>query len=132
MQSPKSFLGQNASSQYKKITSSLVNNSSSSTTMQASKFEGNSFRLMLLTLMVLQNSATVLVGRYTRSSVPKEEMFIVGNFVLTTEFTKVSFGHVSCNITYYWCVSLYIALVDQYFMPFKILTYLQTSLVVLV
>lgn len=89
MQSPKSFLGQNASSQYKKITSSLVNNSSSSTTMQASKFEGNSFRLMLLTLMVLQNSATVLVGRYTRSSVPKEEMFIVGNFVLTTEFTKL-------------------------------------------
>lgn len=48
------------------------------------------FKLMLLALMVVQNSSTVLVGRYTRSSVPKDELFIVNHLVLVTEIAKVS------------------------------------------
>ena len=47
------------------------------------------FKLLLLVLMVAQNSSTVLVGRYTRSSVPKDELFIVSNLVLVTEVAKV-------------------------------------------
>eukprot|EP00545_Synedropsis_sp_CCMP1620_P009508 CAMPEP_0119013578 /NCGR_PEP_ID=MMETSP1176-20130426/8527_1 /TAXON_ID=265551 /ORGANISM="Synedropsis recta cf, Strain CCMP1620" /LENGTH=379 /DNA_ID=CAMNT_0006966679 /DNA_START=63 /DNA_END=1202 /DNA_ORIENTATION=- len=49
----------------------------------------SSFKLMLLALMVMQNSCTVLVGRYTRSSVPKDELFIVNHLVLVTEFAKL-------------------------------------------
>lgn len=47
------------------------------------------FRLLLLSLMVLQNSFTVLVGRYTRSSVSADESFIVNNFLVVTEFSKL-------------------------------------------
>jgi len=49
----------------------------------------SNFRVLLLALMVLQNSCTVLVGRYTRSSVKEDETFIVNNFVLVTELTKL-------------------------------------------
>lgn len=47
------------------------------------------FKLMLLVLMVAQNASSVLVGRYTRSSAPKEELFIVNRLVLVTEVGKV-------------------------------------------
>ena len=60
-----------------------------------SKKDGSSsmggFKLLLLALMVLQNSSTVLVGRYTRSSVPKDDLFNVNHLVLITELTKVRF-----------------------------------------
>ncbi|KAI2508942.1 Nucleotide-sugar transporter [Fragilaria crotonensis] len=46
------------------------------------------FKLMLLVLMVAQNASTVLVGRYTRSSAPKEDLFIVNRLVLVTEVGK--------------------------------------------
>lgn len=39
--------------------------------------------------MVLQNSATVLVGRYSRSSVPKEELYVVNNLIIITEVGKL-------------------------------------------
>ena len=47
------------------------------------------FKLILLIGMVLQNSATVLVGRYTRSSVPKEELYVVNHLILVTEIGKL-------------------------------------------
>ena len=47
------------------------------------------FKLMLLTGMVLQNSATVLVGRYTRSSVPADELYVVNHLILVTEIGKL-------------------------------------------
>jgi hypothetical protein len=47
------------------------------------------FKLLLLTLMVVQNSSTVLVGRYTRSTGPKEDLFVVNHLVLITEVAKV-------------------------------------------
>lgn len=46
------------------------------------------FKLFLLVLMVLQNSSTVLVGRYSRSSVPKQELYVVNHLILVTEVAK--------------------------------------------
>jgi hypothetical protein len=78
------------------VTSSAMANNA------ADKKEGasaamNGFKLMLLALMVLQNSATVLVGRYTRSNAPKDDLFIVNHLVLVTELAKVN---VECNECY--------------------------------
>jgi len=56
---------------------------SSKTTNNASYF-----KLFLLVLMVLQNSSTVLVGRHSRSSVPKEELYVVNHLILVTEVAK--------------------------------------------
>lgn len=47
------------------------------------------FKLILLTGMVLQNSATVLVGRYTRSSVPADQLYVVNHLILITELGKL-------------------------------------------
>lgn len=50
------------------------------------------FKLILLTGMVLQNSATVLVGRYTRSSVPTNELYVVNHLIVITEIGKLIFS----------------------------------------
>ena len=50
---------------------------------------GAAFRLVLLVLMVLQNTATVLVGRYTRASVSKEDSYVVNHLIITCEAVKV-------------------------------------------
>ena len=47
------------------------------------------FKLILLAGMVLQNSLTVLVGRYTRSSVPAEELYVVNHLIMITEIGKL-------------------------------------------
>lgn len=47
-----------------------------------------SFKLLLLTLMVLQNSSVVLVGRYTRASVSIEDSYVVNHLILVAEFMK--------------------------------------------
>jgi hypothetical protein len=47
------------------------------------------FKFILLVLMVAQNASTVLVGRYARTSAPKEELVIVNHLVLVTEVGKV-------------------------------------------
>lgn len=49
----------------------------------------NTLKLMLLALMVIQNSSVVLVGRYTRASVRTEDAFVVNQFVLVTELCKL-------------------------------------------
>ena len=51
-------------------------------------------KIILLVVMVLQNSATVLVGRYTRSrpGVTKEDMYVVNHLILVTEAAKVRKG----------------------------------------
>jgi len=48
------------------------------------------FKLMLLAMMVLQNSATVLVGRYTRAGIPKEDQYQVNHLIFICEFTKLA------------------------------------------
>ena len=47
-----------------------------------------SFRMMLLTAMVIQNSTTVLVGRHTRSSLPEEELYNVNHLIMVCEIAK--------------------------------------------
>lgn len=44
---------------------------------------------MLLVMMVLQNSATVLVGRYTRAGVPKSELCDVNHLIVVVELGKL-------------------------------------------
>lgn len=52
------------------------------------KGAANSFKLFLLVMMVAQNSATVLVGRYTRSSVPKDMLYDVNHLIIIVELGK--------------------------------------------
>jgi UDP-sugar transporter A1/2/3 len=49
----------------------------------------SSFKLMLLTMMVLQNSSTVLVGRYTRAGVPEAELYDVNHLITIIELSKL-------------------------------------------
>ena len=53
---------------------------------------------MLLVGMVLQNSATVLVGRYTRAGVPEEDRYIVNHLIVVTELGKLL---LSCCFEWY-------------------------------
>ncbi len=47
------------------------------------------FKAILLGMMVLQNSATVLVGRYTQAGVPKEDQYNVSHLIVITECGKL-------------------------------------------
>jgi len=49
--------------------------------------------------MVIQNSTTVLVGRYTRSSVGKDELYQVSNLILVTEVVKLILSTILEEIT---------------------------------
>jgi UDP-sugar transporter A1/2/3 len=68
---------------------------------QTDFFATPAFKLILLTGMVLQNSATVLVGRYTRASVPVDDLYVVNHLILITEIGKLLlscvFEYVSTN-----------------------------------
>ncbi|KAL7557570.1 hypothetical protein ACA910_010237 [Epithemia clementina (nom. ined.)] len=57
-----------------------------------------SFKLLLLTMMVLQNSSTVLVGRYSRSAVPAADMYEVSHLLLICELAKLI---LSCCLEFY-------------------------------
>ena len=46
------------------------------------------FKLLLLAMMVVQNSSTVLVGRYTRAGVPKEDLYQVNHLIFLCELAK--------------------------------------------
>jgi hypothetical protein len=47
------------------------------------------FKVLLLLLMVLQNSSSVLVARHTRTNIPKDQLYVVNHLILMTEATKV-------------------------------------------
>jgi solute carrier family 35 (UDP-sugar transporter), member A1/2/3 len=61
-------------------------------------FSTPAFKLILLTGMVLQNSATVLVGRYTRTSVAAVDLYVVNHLILVTEVGKLI---LSCVFEYF-------------------------------
>ncbi|GKY91905.1 hypothetical protein MPSEU_000162100 [Mayamaea pseudoterrestris] len=63
------------------------NSSSSGKAFQTSSMQ--TFKLMLLVGMVLQNSSTVLVGRYTRSSVAKQDLYNVNHLICICELAKL-------------------------------------------
>jgi hypothetical protein len=54
----------------------------------------NGFKLLLLLGMVAQNSMTVLVGRYTRSTGRKEDLYVVNHLLIVTELAKVGLSYV--------------------------------------
>jgi UDP-sugar transporter A1/2/3 len=64
-------------------------NGSSKMSKSGDFFASPSFKLMLLTGMVLQNSATVLVGRYTRAGIPPDELYVVNHLIVVTEVGKL-------------------------------------------
>lgn len=47
------------------------------------------FKILLLVMMVAQNSSTVLVGRHTRSSVSDDKLYSVNHLITTCELLKV-------------------------------------------
>ncbi|CAB9527935.1 UDP-galactose translocator [Seminavis robusta] len=55
------------------------------TKLMASK---SNLKSVLLVLLVIQGSSAVLVGRYTRSSVPEEDLYDIGHLVLVIECFK--------------------------------------------
>jgi len=67
-------------------------NTTTSKVSHAMTGDGNvsmaSFKLLLLVLMVLQNSSAVLVGRYTRSNRPQDDMYEVSHLILICEAVK--------------------------------------------
>eukprot|EP00560_Eucampia_antarctica_P006392 CAMPEP_0197827290 /NCGR_PEP_ID=MMETSP1437-20131217/4106_1 /TAXON_ID=49252 ORGANISM="Eucampia antarctica, Strain CCMP1452" /NCGR_SAMPLE_ID=MMETSP1437 /ASSEMBLY_ACC=CAM_ASM_001096 /LENGTH=368 /DNA_ID=CAMNT_0043428081 /DNA_START=52 /DNA_END=1158 /DNA_ORIENTATION=+ len=67
--------------------------------------DGNSasFKLMLLALMVVQNSSTVLIGRYTRSTKAAEDLYIVNHLIIAAELGKLV---LSCLLEMYESKSL--------------------------
>ena len=82
-------------------TMSTTTATTSTTTTSTIKDGSNmaAFKLLLLTLMVVQNSSTVLVGRYTRSTGAKEDLFVVNHLVLITEVAKVRTQLLLCPTT---------------------------------
>lgn len=56
------------------------------------------FKLFLLAMMVLQNSSTVLVGRYTRAGVAEADLYEVSHLILITEAGKFL---LSCALEFY-------------------------------
>lgn len=48
-----------------------------------------SFKLLLLGLMVVQNSSVVLLGRYTRASKATDDLYVVNHFIMAAEFGKL-------------------------------------------
>lgn len=57
-----------------------------------------SFKLLLLVMMVFQNSSAVLVGRYTRSAIPQEQLYQVSHLVLVSELAKFV---LSCGLEFW-------------------------------
>lgn len=58
---------------------------------------GQTFRLVLLILMVIQNTSAVLLTQYTRASVSKEECYVVNHVIVICETVKVR-----CSPSYIW------------------------------
>lgn len=50
------------------------------------------FRLFLLFLMTAQNSSVVLLSRYTRSGVNKEDLYVINDMVMVSEMAKFIFA----------------------------------------
>lgn len=61
-------------------------------------FASKKFKLILLVGMVLQNSATVLVGRYTRAGVRVEDRYVVNHLIVMSEIFKLL---LSCALEQY-------------------------------
>lgn len=61
----------------------------SAPTSAASAKKDQLFRLFLLFLMTAQNSSVVLLSRYTRAGVSKEDLYVINDMVMVSEMAKV-------------------------------------------
>lgn len=61
-------------------------------------FSSTTFKMILLVGMVLQNSATVLVGRYTRAGIRPEDRYVINHLIVITEIGKLL---LSCVFEYF-------------------------------
>lgn len=52
----------------------------------------NKFKLGLLVLVVVQNSAAILVGRFTRTSLPATDLYDINHFIVIAELLKFIFS----------------------------------------
>lgn len=60
------------------------------------------FKTLLLSIMVIQNSSTVLVGKFTRSSVPTGQRYEVAHMMIVTEFLKLVLSSLmECSLSGY-------------------------------
>ena len=55
----------------------------------ASSKQDSLFRLFLLFLMAAQNTSVVLLSRYTRAGVNKEDLYVINDMVMVSEMAKV-------------------------------------------
>ena len=62
--------------------------------IEDSNFVSNKFKLGLLLLVVLQNSCAILVGRFTRTSVPAADLYDINHFIVISELLKFIFSAV--------------------------------------
>jgi len=69
--------------------SSSTSTSSSSQNSNNDFFASSTFKLILLSAMVLQNSATVLLGRYTLAGVAVNDQYNVNHLIVVTEIGKL-------------------------------------------
>ena len=64
------------------------------------------FQLFLLSLMVCQNTATVLMFRYLRFTVPPAHRFHISHFIFVVEVSKVRVSECMClSVCVYWFVT---------------------------
>lgn len=60
-------------------------------TSASSAKQDSLFRLFLLFLMAAQNTSVVLLSRYTRAGVNKEDLYVINDMVMVSEMAKVRF-----------------------------------------
>jgi len=70
------------------VGANTKNASTSKNIGNESKSSPARFKVLLLLLMVLQNSSSVLVARHTRTNIPKDQLYVVNHLILMTEATK--------------------------------------------
>jgi solute carrier family 35 (UDP-sugar transporter), member A1/2/3 len=75
------------------------NGSSMNAPASAAAAAAAQFKLLLLVGMVLQNSSTVLVGRYTRAGVAKADQYDVNHLIVIIELGKLL---LSCALEFYY------------------------------
>jgi UDP-sugar transporter A1/2/3 len=75
-----------------------ISSKSKSGNMMPLNTNSQSFRLLLLALMVLQNSSVVLIGRYTRDSKSTDELYVVNHLILICEAVKL---FLACILEYW-------------------------------
>lgn len=82
-------MGETNEGQMSPLNTSKEDNESATDKAKSANASSQQFKLLLLVMMVAQNSSTVLVGRHTRSSVSDADLYSVNHLITTCELLKV-------------------------------------------